>query len=282
MTPSRTKGLILLLTAVVAWSTAGLFTRLLALDAPTILFWRGLLGAVGTVAVMAATRDLASFRHLRLPGLAYAAVTTLSMLCFISSLLHTTVAHVGIITATVPFIAAFLGWAVLRERPAAAALVAGTCALTGVVIMTGTRADGHLTGDALALLMALGMGGMILISRRFPAIPALAATATASALSAVAVLPFADLSPITPQDLILLTLFALINQVLGFGLFALGARLMPPAETALVTALEAPLAPLWVWLVFAETPATATLTGGAIVLAAVLWHILRTQQTAPA
>jgi len=33
------------------------------------------------------------------------------------------------------------------------------------------------------------------------------------------------------------------------------------------------LAPFWVWLAFAEIPATATLAGGAVVLASVVWYL---------
>ena len=64
-------GLILVTTAAVAWSTSGLFTRSLALDAPTILFWRGLFGALGLLALQAAlpaTGGLSSLRRLRGAG----------------------------------------------------------------------------------------------------------------------------------------------------------------------------------------------------------------------
>ena len=44
--------------------------------------------------------------------------------------------------------------------------------------------------------------------------------------------------------------------------------------TGLMGALETPLTPLWVWLVFAETPSLPTLAGGALVLVAVGWFIL--------
>lgn len=49
----------------------------------------------------------------------------------------------------------------------------------------------------------------------------------------------------------------------------MGARLIPAAEVALITLLEIVLGPLWVWLAFSERPSTATLLGGAIVMAAV-------------
>ncbi len=45
-------------------------------------------------------------------------------------------------------------------------------------------------------------------------------------------------------------------------------------ETALITALDAPLAPFWVWLVFAEAPGRVTILGGCVVMAAVIGHIM--------
>ena len=54
-----------------------------------------------------------------------------------------------------------------------------------------------------------------------------------------------------------------------------GRGLLPPVETALITALDAPLAPVWVWLVFGEVIRRETLLGGAIVFAAVLVHLVR-------
>ena len=44
-------------------------------------------------------------------------------------------------------------------------------------------------------------------------------------------------------------------------------------EPALIGTIEVPLAALWVWLAFAQTPRWSTPAGGAVVLAAVLWHV---------
>jgi drug/metabolite transporter (DMT)-like permease len=270
-------GLVLVTTAAAAWSTSGLFTRFLTADTSTILFWRGSFGALGMVIMIAAlpaTGGLRSFGRLGRSGLAYAGVTALSMLFFIAALRNTTVAHVAVITGIVPFIAAYLGWAVLRETPRISALIASAVALAGVATMVGLGTEGAVQGDVLAVLMALCMAAMILMSRRYHTIPALPATCLASGLSAIAMLPFATLGSVQAVDLWLLALFGLVNQVIGFGLFALGARLLPPMETALITALDAPLAPLWVWLVLAETPGPATLYGGVVVFLAVVGHIL--------
>jgi EamA domain-containing membrane protein RarD len=62
----RSKGIILVAAAAIAWSTAPFFTRLLHFDSWTILFWRGLFGAIAIVALMSliqgrdAVKDLAA------------------------------------------------------------------------------------------------------------------------------------------------------------------------------------------------------------------------------
>jgi drug/metabolite transporter (DMT)-like permease len=126
----------------------------------------------------------------------------------------------------------------------------------------------------LAICMALGMAVMILISRRYPNIPALQATALASLLSGIFVIPWVTFEGLNSFEFGTLFAFSIVNQVIGFGLFALGARWLLPTQTALITALEAPLAPLWVWLVIAEIPGLATIVGGGLVLLAVVGHIV--------
>ncbi len=71
-------------------------------------------------------------------------------------------------------------------------------------------------------------------------------------------------------------MFGVVNSALGLSLFILGARLLPSVETALITALDAPLAPILVWLVFNETPGLATLIGGSIVFIAVGMYLKNT------
>jgi len=91
-------------------------------------------------------------------------------------------------------------------------------------------------------------------------------------------LPFSQSYNITPDQWLLLFLFGVVNSALGLSLFILGARLLPAIETALITALDAPLAPILVWLVFSETPGVPTLVGGAIVFIAVANYLKNTSR----
>ena len=278
MSDPRRTGLILLFGATLAWSSSGLFARAIPLDTATVILWRGLFGAAGLFATLLALRGwqgIHDFAHLGRAGWLYALCSGLGMLLFVGSLKATTIAHVAIIYATVPFAAAALGWLVLREVPSRAAMLASTLALAGSVTMVGLGGDGHWQGDLMALGMVVAMAAIIVIARARPQLPALAAGTVSAIWAPLACLPFASLDGVTAGNVALMAGFGLINSTLGFALFIFGSRHAAPVVTGLMGALETPLTPLWVWLVFAETPTAATLAGGGLVLLAVCWFILQ-------
>lgn len=278
MTAQHRLGVLLLLGATLAWSTAGLFARAITLDVPTLTLWRGLFGAAGLLAVllwMKGPAGLRDFGRLGRWGLVYCAVSGAGILLFMGALKGTTIAHVAIIYATLPFIAGAIGWATLDERPSPRALAAALVALAGSALMMGLGGDGRLWGDILSLGMVIAMALLIVIARAHPGLPVLAAGTLSSVAAPLLCLPFADLTLPDPGNLALLAGFGILNTTIGFSLFLYGSRHLPPVETALISALETPMTPFWVWLIFAETPTAPTLIGGVLVMAAVLWHIGR-------
>ena len=52
------------------------------------------------------------------------------------------------------------------------------------------------------------------------------------------------------------------------------------ARVPLLLMTEVVLAPLWVWIWPGETPSAATLVGGAVIIGAVSWLVLRTRTIA--
>ncbi len=270
-------GLLLVTASALAWSTAGLFTRIILVDIAAMLVWRGIFGALGILAiscVLQGRRAVRDFARMGVPGWTFAVISALGMVCFISSLRLTTVAHVSFIYATVPLVAAVLAWLVIGERPRRSALGASILSLFGVAIIVGLGIEGDMFGDLLAFGMTLSLAIMMVISRRYRDIPIMPAACVSAILSAMMALPFAGDLAVGLPDLGLLAAFGLVNSAIGLALFTLGARLVPAIETALIGALETPLAPIWVLIFFAEVPSGATLVGGGIVLVAVLGHII--------
>jgi drug/metabolite transporter (DMT)-like permease len=244
----------------------------------TLLFRRGVFGAL-TALIFALVRErgrvLRTFRDLGRPGLAFSAVSGLGMTAYLSSLRLTSVAHVAIIYAALPFVAAATAAVVLRERTSAATLLASLVAFGGVgVIMTGGAGEGALSGDLLAVAMTLLMAVMIVIARRHRGIPMIPAGCLSAVIAALIALPFANIPAVGVREVALLAVFGATNMGLGLILFTIGSKYLPAAETALVSSLEAPLGPFWVWLAFGETPLPATILGGALVMAAVVAHVV--------
>ena len=273
----RYLGWTLVALSAVAWSTAGFFTRLIEEDVWTILFWRGFFGGLTfalIVAVQSRGKVIKAYGSLGGMGLLLAATSGLGMIAFLGSLRLTTVADVYVIYATVPFITAGVAWLILRERSSRILLAASALALAGVVVtLSGARYGGSLLGQFVAFLMTLTMALMTVILRWKRDIPVMPALGLSAWIAAFIAFWFCDPFDVAAADLALLALFGLTQSALGLMLFGMGSRMIPAAEATLLTALDVPLAPLWVWLAFGEVPGSHTLVGGAIVLAAVFGHI---------
>ena len=65
-----------------------------------------------------------------------------------------------------------------------------------------------------------------------------------------------------------------IIMPLSFYCLATGPRYITAPEVAMFYLLETVLAPIWVWMIFAETPSTRSLIGGAILVVALVAHSL--------
>jgi drug/metabolite transporter (DMT)-like permease len=277
-------GLLFVTISAIAWSTAGFFTRLIPLDSFTMLAWRGIFGSLSLLVVIVAMNGrntLAEFMRFGKAEWIYVALTVVGMIMFITSLGHTSVAHGAVIYATIPFLAAFLGWFFLREIPGRSAIASSIAAITGVLLMVGFGSDGGLLGDLLAFGMTLCMALSIIVMRKNPTMSATPAACIGAMLSIFVCWPLGSPLNATGIQIFQMALFGMVNSAIGLAFFAWGSRKIPAVETALIGALDTPLAPLWVWLAFNERPSMNTVIGGSIVFAAVVGHIVASQRSQP-
>ena len=188
-----------------------------------------------------------------------------------------------LIFAAVPFAAASIAWIWLRERASRTTLLASFVALLGVALMFGAaRQVSHLAGDVLALAATVLIAMMMVIIRHRREISLLPAMCLSALASSVVVLPLSHPAAVDSIALLYLALFGTMQLGLGLLLLTIGTRLISAAQSALIGNLEVPLAPLWVWLAFGDTPSLMTCAGGAVVAAAVLGDILLNNRRQPA
>lgn len=267
---TRVAGVLLVLISAIIFSSAGLFVRSVNADAWVIIFWRGLFAALFTTAYIV-YRGTASkeFVQMGKPGITVAIIGALGTMAFIPAFKFTTIANVSLIYAASPFIAAAIMWLWVREKPTPTILLASLAAFGGVfIIVLGSLGAINLRGDLLALWMTIAMSVLLCIYRRYPDTPAAGPAALMSLLLVAVAWVFTDPFQVPIHEIIIMACFGLVFALASVTL-AEGARRLPAAETALLSALETPLAPLWAWLLFTEIPVTLTVVGGAIVLIAV-------------
>jgi drug/metabolite transporter (DMT)-like permease len=169
-----------------------------------------------------------------------------------------------------PFVAVGLAWLLIRERATRRTWMATVVALVGVGLMVGGPGGAPFSGFAITFVMTVSFAFVIVLTRRYRAVSMLPALVIGNSLLVIFVGPFASFGSIDRHDLLFLAVLGLLQTALGQALFAIGARLVPSAEVALITLLEVVLGPLWVWLAYEERPSDATLLGGLIVLVAVI------------
>ncbi len=184
-----------------------------------------------------------------------------------------------------------LAWWLLGERPTVAALVRLALALAGVVLVLYKPGamGGAPTGlaDALALLGGFSFALTNALLRRWRDTPQ---TARATAMfiggaglsTLIALLLGVALSPTTavgawlPWAAALVVAFLCVNLALQYG-----AARLPAQVTALIMLSEVVFASVSAVLLGAASPTASTWIGGALIMSAALFAVIR-QRTAPA
>jgi drug/metabolite transporter (DMT)-like permease len=267
------RGQIYVALAAVAWSSAGVLQRQLSLDTATQLAGRAFFAAAALllyVAIVERGRLVSAFRSIGLAGIAVAVCIAVASGGFIAALNHTSVARVLFIQAIAPVLAALLARIFLGEPITRRTALALAMALGGVALMLGAPGDGNLAGDGLALMMSFAFALALVITRHRRDVSMAPATCLSQMLLLVVFAPFASVGEVGGDDVVWLALLGAGQIGLGLALLTVGARLIPATQVALLTLLEVVLGPVWVWIALSERPSTATLVGGAIVIAAIV------------
>ena len=274
---SHQRGLLLVTVSAVIWSTVGLFAKGIEADVWVILFWRGTFSILALGAYVwfrSQTGILQEFSELGWPGWLSAIVGAAATVCFISAFKFTSIANVSIIYAAIPFLVAILAWIFMREKASLITLTAATIALVGVWIMvSGSFGSINLKGDLLAIGMAIGMAVLVVIFRMYPNRPMVLSTVISAIIHVILSFFLSHPFNVSAVDLGLLVGFGITFAAATICMIE-GTRLIPASRSALISTAEAPLGPLWAWLVFAQIPVVQTWIGGGLVLAAVVWNLV--------
>lgn len=259
------------------WSLSGLFMRSIQTDLMTILFLRGMVSGTAVFLLFLAIERRNAWKILlamRWPTFLAALFSALSMISGLGALFYTSIADAMVIYATVPFVTAGFAYILIGERPSRATLIASTIAFAGVVYMVAdTQGGGSLLGKGLAVIMSLTVACLAIVMRKHRDVQMLPAMAASAWMVSLFTVWFAHPFSVGGSDVVLILMFGIIQNGLGLALYTFGAKHIPAVDASLLTSLEVPLTPLWVWIFMNEVPSQSTQIGGAVVLAALFGHM---------
>ncbi len=269
-------GALSVLAGGLCWSFTGVFVRLAPdLNSWQFLVYRGLGVAVAFRLICGRRGAIPGLRALGALGLVTTAALSVAAIGFIVALKMTSVATALFLSSCAPLLSALLGFLILGERLNArqiGAVALGFCGLA--IILSGGFEAGRLAGDLWGLACALSFATVSVCTRLAPRRdfgPAMIGYGVLSAAVSAAVC-LGDGVTLAPPPLEALSGFSagFLLMGLGFALFLRGAPSVPAVGQTMLAQTETIFGPVWVWLLFGETPPATTLIGGVVILAAVV------------
>ena len=283
-------GVLFVFMAGILWSTVGLGIRMIE-DAVVwqILLYRSISMSLFLYVVIRVRSGESPFVQIRRVG-SPSVIAGLSLVAAYSgeiySIQNTSVANAMLLFATAPFMAAVLGWIVLREPVRAATWVAIAVAIGGIAIMVADKSGNVVLKGSLAALGSAFGFAVFTVALRWGRTAEMLPSVFLSGLFAIVVTlgicQFSGLSvALSLHDGAISMGMGVFQVGAGLILYTLGSRSLPAAELALLSLAEVLLGPLWVRLFLGETASLNTLIGGALLLAAIAGNAISGKRRKP-
>ncbi len=274
---------LFILSAVLLWSTGGVFIKSTALDAFSVNAGRSLFAAI-TVAVFTYRKGLKLDVFTLLTSFLYAG--TLS--CFVYANKTTTAANAIFLQYTAPIYILILAPFILKEKFRASDLLTVIICLAGMSLffLEPQNAENKLASNVfLGNVVALASGiffGLYFIFLRHPRSlqknPALSVF-YGNIIIVLLMLPLVLNNPptqISSNDVLVILFLGIFQIGIAYVLFTNGiSKGVRSLDASVIGFIEPLLNPIWVFFIIGEKPSGWAILGGVIILAAVIFHTLR-------
>ena len=289
-TGTYTSSILLVFAAGVLWSTVGLGIRMIEdADVWQILLYRSISMSIFLYFVILLRSKEGPVRQIKRNGFP-SIVAGLSLVVAYSggiyAIQNTSVANAMFLFATAPFMAAVLGWLLLKEPVRVATWIAILLAICGIAVMV-LNISGSFAfwGSLAALGSALGFAAFTVAlrwGRTGEMLPSVFLSGVFAAVITSLICLLQDISfTLSLRDGTIAIGMGVFQVGAGLILYTLGSRFLTAAELALLSLAEVLLGPLWVWLFLNETASFNTMIGGAILLLAIVGNAISSRGPRP-
>ena len=267
--------LLFVLAAAVLWSTGGLFIKWVTLSGLELSFGRSLLAAI-TVAIFTRREGFGLNKVTALASILYAAL----LLLFVLATKETTAANAIFLQYTAPVYLLIFEPLFYKEKFRSRDLVVVIFCVAGMsLFFVGKLRPQDVTGNFLALGSGLCFACYFLLLRHTKARAVNRASSVIygnlllviiAAPAALKVLPH-----ISKGDAVGIVYLGVVQIGIAYTLFTVAmSRGVRSLDAGIVGYVEPVLNPIWVFLAIGERPSSWAILGGAIIVVAVVCHML--------
>ena len=280
---THTRAVWLMVAVTLMWSIAGAVTRHLEhARSFEVTFWRSLFTVLSLLVILPVFQGRAALATLRgggralwLSGLCWSVMFT----AFMVALMLMPVANVLVTMAVGPLLTALFAWIFIGHRIAPRTWGAIALAGLGIAWMYGSQMAGlPLVGTLVALCVPVAAAVNWTVvqhsQRHGHAVDLMPAVLIGAVLSSLATLPLAWPFQANAHDLTLLALLGLVQLAIPCVLAVRCGRVLKAPEMALLGLLEVIFGIVLAWVGAGERPAPSVLTGGALVIGALVFNEL--------
>ena len=285
MEPNKTKPqvfppVILVLIAVLLWSSGGLFIKLTTLNAFHVNFGRALFAAITVGVFIAVRRQLKFDWFIVFASFFYAGTLT----AFVYANKNTTAANAIFLQYTAPIYILIFAPFILKERFRSTDLITVIVCLLGMSLFfleapntQNKLATNIFAGNVAGLISGICLGLYFVLLRHPRALkfnPALSVL-YGNLIIVIFMLPLLVQSPQTPAttDMLAISYLGVVQIGLAYIFFTYGvAKGVRSLDASIIGFIEPLLNPVWVFLVVKETPSKWAILGGVIIVSAIIFH----------
>ena len=243
-----------------------------------ILFWRTVffLLVISIYLVVTYKKNIfKSFHDSGIPGFFGGLILSFGFCGYVFAMYNTTVANTNFIIQTQTIFLAIFGYFFLKEKISKTTLISIILAISGIILMVGnTLSPGQTIGNLAAFSMPISFAVLILVVRKYPNVDMVPSQFIAGIFALIIGYLMSGKINISYHDIFLGFLAGFFQLGFGFIFITIGAQRTPSAMVGIIMLTEAVFGPLWAWLFINEQPPTIVITGGTIVIIAVLLQFL--------
>lgn len=280
---THARAVFVMVAVTMMWSIAGVVTRHLEQARSfEVTFWRSFFTVLSLLVILPFFQGREVFAKIRdggwalwLSGLCWSVMFT----AFMVALTLTSVANTLVTMALGPFLTALIARVAIGHRIAPRTWAAIAVAGVGIAYMYGVQVEaGRFAGTLVALCVPIAGGINWTITQRSHAqgqgVDLVPAVLVGAVISSLLTLPLSLPFQASDHDIGLLALLGLVQLAIPCVLAVVCARVLKAPEMSLLALLEVIFGILLAWIGAGEVPRTTVLTGGALVIGALVMNEL--------